>query len=384
MNKNIKICFITPYSPLQSRNLVSGVGSFIRNMCLYLESKGFKTMVITSSDGSEFPNDDFLKTNTVIRINTKKIIRFKDLYIAIIAAYNLIIHRNDYELIHMVHPTALTAFSGVIGKILGKPVVFGIRVLGPHTTKVIRRIFNKLMWEITLIFSDLVLFVSEDTKKFHSDIKGIVIPNGIDIEKFYPSDALRGITRKELGLNDELTLLYLGRVTYTKGIHELLEAFFEVKRTNKKNMKLLIVGPILNDEKHTFFNKCKTLDIEKHVIYIGSQLDTHKYYCASDIFIFPSWGYEGMSRALLEAMACGLPPIANVVTGVLEVIEDGINGLLVEPRNVADLVQKINWCISHSEESKKLGLMARKTVQEKFSLDLMVERYIQVYNQLVK
>ena len=380
----MKICFITPHSPLQSTNLVTGVGDFIRNMCLYLVNNGFKTMVITASDGSEFHDDDFLEPNTVIRINTERIKRFKDIYVAIIAAYKIIIHRNDYDLIHMVKPTALTAFSAVVSKIFGKPVVLGIRGLTPPTTKVIRRVFDKLMWEITLIFSDIVLFVSEDTKKFYSDIKGIVIPNGINVEKFYPSDTLRKSTRNELDMNDEFILLYLGRVTYNKGIHELLEAFFEVKRTNKKNMKLLIVGPIPDDEKHTFFNKCKTLDIEKQVIYIGSQLDTHKYYCASDIFIFPSWGYEGMSRALLEAMACGLPTIANAVTGVSEVIEDGINGLLVEPRNVADLVRKINWCISHTEESKKLGLAARKTVREKFGLDLMVERYIHVYNRLVK
>ena len=380
----MKICFVTPHSPLQSITLVTGVGNFIRNMCLYLESKGLKTTVITSSDGFEFPDDDFLETVTVIRINTEKIIRFKDIFIAFIATYNLIIHRNDYELIHVVKPTALTAFSAVIGKLLGKHIVLGIRGLRPPSTRVIRRVFDKIMWRITQIFSDIVIFVSEDTKKFHSDVKGIVIPNGINVEKFYPSDTLRRLTRNELGLSDELTMVYVGRVTYNKGIHELLEAFSEVKRTNKKNMKLLIVGPILDDEKHTFFNKCKTLDIEKQVIYIGSQLDTHKYYCASDIFIFPSWGYEGMSRALLEAMACGLPPIANVVTGVSEVIEDGINGLLVEPRNVADLVRKINWCISHSEESKKLGLAARKTVREKFSLDLMVERYMQVYNRLVK
>jgi len=380
----MKICFVTPHSPLQSINLVTGVGNFIRNMCLYLESKGLKTTVITSSDGFEFPDDDFLETVTVIRINTEKIIRFKDIFIAFIATYNLIIHRNDYELIHVVKPTALTAFSAVIGKLLGKHIVLGIRGLRPPSTRVIRRVFDKIMWRITQIFSDIVIFVSEDTKKFHSDVKGIVIPNGINVEKFYPSDTLRRLTRNELGLSDELTMVYVGRVTYNKGIHELLEAFSEVKRTNKKNMKLLIVGPILDDEKHTFFNKCKTLDIENHVVFTGSQLDTHKYYCASDIFIFPSWGYEGMSRALLEAMACGLPTIANVVTGVSEVIEDGINGLLVEPRNVADLVRKINWCISHSEESKKLGLAARKTVREKFSLDLMVERYMQVYNRLVK
>jgi glycosyltransferase involved in cell wall biosynthesis len=380
----MKICFVTPHSPLQSITLVTGVGNFIRNMCLYLESKGLKTTVITSSDGFEFPDDDFLETVTVIRINTEKIIRFKDIFIAFIAAYNLIIHRNDYELIHVVKPTALTAFSAVIGKLLGKHIVLGIRGLRPPSTRVIRRVFDKIMWRITQIFSDIVIFVSEDTKKFHSDVKGIVIPNGINVEKFYPSDTLRRLTRNELGLSDELTMVYVGRVTYNKGIHELLEAFSEVKRTNKKNMKLLIVGPILDDEKHTFFNKCKTLDIENHVVFTGSQLDTHKYYCASDIFIFPSWGYEGMSRALLEAMACGLPPIANVVTGVSEVIEDGINGLLVEPRNVADLVRKINWCISHSEESKKLGLAARKTVREKFSLDLMVERYMHVYNRLVK
>ena len=137
-------------------------------------------------------------------------------------------------MIHVVKPTALTAFSAVIGKLLGKPVVLGIRGVIPTPAKLIRRVFDKIMWKITLSFSDKIVFVSEDTQKFYSDIKGIVIPNGIDIETFYPSDEFRRLTRKELGLNEEFTLLYLGRVTFNKGIHELLEAFSEVKRKNKK------------------------------------------------------------------------------------------------------------------------------------------------------
>lgn len=380
----MKICFVTPHSPLQSRNLVTGVGSFIRNMCLSLESLGFKTMVITGSDETEFPNDDFLKTKTtIIKINTVEIKRLKDLYIAFIAAHKLIIHRNDYELIHIVKPTALTAFSAVIAKFFKKPVVLGIRGLTPPSTKLIRRVFYKIMWDVTLFFTDVVIFVSEDTKNFYSDIRGIVIPNGIDMEKFHPSDELRIETRKELGLKDELIMLYLGRVTYNKGIHELLEAFSVVKGKSNKSMKLLIVGPIPDNEKHEIFSKSKSLGIDNHVVFTGSQLDTVKYYCASDLFIFPSWGYEGMSRALLEAMGCGLPCIANIVTGVSEVIEDGKDGLLVEPNKVVDLVQKIDWCISHNEECEKIGLSARKTVIEKFSLDIMAERYIQVYSKLV-
>jgi glycosyltransferase involved in cell wall biosynthesis len=353
-------------------------------MCLSLESRGFKQMVITASDGTEFPEDDFLKTTIkVTKINTVKIKRLKDLYIAFIAAHKLIIHRNDYELIHIVKPTALTAFSAIVSKIFGKPVVLGIRGLSPFPTKLIRKVFDKIMWDVTLFFSDVVIFVSEDTKNFYSNVKGIVIPNGIDMEKFHPSDELRIETRKELGLKDELIILYLGRVTYNKGIHELLDAFSVVKGKSNKSMKLLIVGPIPDNEKQGIFSKSKSLGIENHVIFTGSQLDTVKYYCASDIFVFPSW-FEGMPRALLEAMGCGLPPVANGVNGVLEVIENGRNGLLVEPHNVADLIQKINWCIIHNEECKKIGLTARKTVLEKFSLDLMAERYIQIYNKLVE
>jgi glycosyltransferase involved in cell wall biosynthesis len=187
--------------------------------------------------------------------------------------------------------------------------------------------------------------------------------------------------RKELGISNELLLLFVGRVSFDKGIYELLDAVDKINRTAHPPLKICFVGTFLPDEKVRFYEKLSELDIEKHVKYAGFQDDVVPYYSAADIFVLPSY-HEGLPLALLEAMSTGLPVIASRVGGMSEIIEDGVNGILLPPKDVEAIIEKITWCIDNPKRMKEMGGNARSTILNQYSLRRMGEDYLHIYEKL--
>jgi glycosyltransferase involved in cell wall biosynthesis len=93
--------------------------------------------------------------------------------------------------------------------------------------------------------------------------------------------------------------------------------------------------------------------------------------------------YEGLPTVLLEAMACGTPVIASAVSGALDVVTDGINGLLVPPRNPDQLARTVLQIMDHPEFARKLGSEAVLAIEKKYSWHLVSQNYLNLYNRLV-
>jgi glycosyltransferase involved in cell wall biosynthesis len=92
--------------------------------------------------------------------------------------------------------------------------------------------------------------------------------------------------------------------------------------------------------------------------------------------------FEGLSNSVLEAMACGIPVIATQVTGNKELVTDGLNGLLVEPRNTAQLTEAISYLIKNPDKSSELSRRAHELVKEHYDLYTVAEKYITLYQDL--
>ena len=111
-------------------------------------------------------------------------------------------------------------------------------------------------------------------------------------------------------------------------------------------------------------------------------MDIQRFYQIADIFVLPS-RMEGLPNAVLEAMACGLPVVATAVGGSPEIIENGVNGLLV-PANDADaLATAILNYLQHPRRAQEQGLAARKTVLARYPMDGVAERYSMLYAYLL-
>jgi glycosyltransferase involved in cell wall biosynthesis len=196
------------------------------------------------------------------------------------------------------------------------------------------------------------------------------IPNGVDTSVF---NLLEGPMSHQ-----ERWIIYVGRFDRAKALGDLFRAFKKVHVRFSK-ARLVLVGD--GDEKESLIRLAHELDISPFVRFEGIQEDVKSYLSQSEIFAFPSLS-EGMSNVLLEAMACGLPVVATRIGGNVDLIENGLNGLLVSPGEPEELSEAIITLLAVPERSRQMGKNGRRRVEERFSLDRIAEEYIKLYQEL--
>jgi len=191
------------------------------------------------------------------------------------------------------------------------------------------------------------------------------IPNFIDTSRFRPLRIKKYKRRK---------IIFVGRFSKQKNIINLIRA------VNKIGFYLDLYGGG-GDNK---IEVEKLINSSPRVRFKGSVANKQlpKILNKHFLFVLPSL-YEGMPKALLEAMACGLPCLGANVRGINEVIKHGYNGWLVETdsENIKSGIIKL---MSNSNLRKKLGQNARKTIEEKYSLEKILEKEVKIYNKLIK
>lgn len=365
------ICFVTPYSPKE----ITGVGKVVEDICRGLKKKGIDSVVITKRVKPVIETEQ-----NIIELDCDNVKHLKDVYLSIKTAITIFKLRREIDLLHLQTPLPQSAFSAVIGRICGIPVVTTIHGVFPVPKGILKKFFYSLMEKITYKFSNAITFVSKETKDFFGVSSGIAILNGVDTERFFPSEEKRKEMRRELGIGTKFVLLYLGRWVAHKGIYEILDAFTEIKAKTEKELRLVLIG---TGENAKVLNRIREREIENYVLALGKVDSVYEYFCMSDAFVLFTSPLEGLPLALLEAMSCGVTPIASSVSGIPEVIKNSVNGLLVEQGNKDDLIQKIVWCIDNEDERVRLGRNAAKTIREEYSLNKMVENYLRLYNNFV-
>lgn len=177
-----------------------------------------------------------------------------------------------------------------------------------------------------------------------------VIPYGIDLERFSPSGA--GDRRPSDG---KLHLLFVGTINQRKGIKYLLEA---LKLTGNKKIELTVCGRVV-DDLSIFKPFASQVTVRPSV----SFPELVRAYQQADLFVFPSVA-EGFGQVLLEALACGLPILSTTNTAAPDLIEDGIQGFVVEPKRPDLLAQRITWAFEHPTQLAEMRLAARRRAEQ--------------------
>lgn len=175
-----------------------------------------------------------------------------------------------------------------------------------------------------------------------------VIPNGIDYARF--ATRLQPIDRFE---DDRLDVLFVGRLEKRKGLEHLLRAWPAVHQ-EMPNARLLVVGGGRRLEGYRRWVRERGWH-EVHFIGHVSPDDLVRYYQTSDVFCAPSTGQESFGIVLLEAMAAGRAIVASRIPGYAEVLEDGAEGLLVEPRSSAALATGLLRLLRDAELRRAMG-----------------------------
>jgi glycosyltransferase involved in cell wall biosynthesis len=288
-----------------------------------------------------------------------------------------------------IAPIAIAALAkrawgcGVIVKFMGARVV---EMLDTHTWPIRRWLLRQ---------ADAFVVTSKSTAKVLSDMGLDVpthcLPNGVDLARFRPVDPETRIQlRRRLGLPLEaLVVLYVGRLEPIKGADLLLHAWASfVGRNVGRAPMLALAGD--GSEREMLTGLSRSLGIERSVRFLGvvgaGSMETQQvadWLNAADLFVLPSRS-EGVSNALLEALACGLPALATAVGGSPEVIEDGVNGVLVPPEDAGLLADGLLHLARDPDHARTLGAAARQTIEARFSMETVVQRYEELYVRLTE
>ena len=268
--------------------------------------------------------------------------------------------------------------------ILGLPLAWLARVpvrLATHRGKIQafpkwRQVLHNML--INFGIAHTLIAVSEQTRQQAID-EGVwenritAIPNAV--KALDTSSANRVAIRSELGLNEsDIFLLSIGRLTYQKGHEFLIQAMSKVVR-HFPNAKTGICGD--GPLRSQLEEQIKEADLSKQVFLLGAWEDVAPLLASADIFILPS-RWEGLSRALMEAMAAGLPVIATQVDGIKDLITDGVNGLLVPSEDAEALGNSILQLIEDTEMRKRMGAAGQAHVLKNHSVDEMCLKYYNV------
>lgn len=209
--------------------------------------------------------------------------------------------------------------------------------------------------------------------------KIITIHNGVDLKKFDVKINIKE-ERKELGISHRSIVVgSIGRLEPQKGHEYLIDAAQLVKKEYEK-VQFLIVGS--GSRKKELEEYAQKKGLQNNVIFTGCRNDIPELLAVMDIFALPSLR-EGFSISLLEAMASGKAIIATSVGGNPEVISDGENGFLVEPRNPTLLAGRITALLRNEELKRRFEKNALYRVKE-FSIQKMAEKTYQLYESLLQ
>lgn len=170
-----------------------------------------------------------------------------------------------------------------------------------------------------------------------------------------------------------IKFLFISRILFEKGIEEYLECAKYIKE-KYPNTEFHILGKC-DDDKYS--NMLEELQKKNIVIYHGAVSDVREYHKISNCTIHPSFYPEGMSNVLLESCAAGRPIITTNRPGCKEIVEDGINGFMIECRDTDGLKQKVEKFINLSYEDKKqMGINGRKKVEKQFDRNIVIKAYM--------
>ncbi len=238
-------------------------------------------------------------------------------------------------------------------------------------------------------------FIAQGVEKLYPDAgsKLNVVYSGADIHQYKPvwsEEALeqRAAIRSGYGLDEYRVVLYVGRLSRKKGAHILLQAMKEVMDAYPDTALMFVgskwYGSNAADE---YVRKLQLLaeQLRGPVVFTGflTPYEIPDHYSIGDIFTCVSQWNEPLARVHYEAMAAGLPVITTNRGGNAEVIEPGVNGLVIDDYNNPEILAgKIAYLLEHPEEAKNMGIRGRKLVEEKYTWERVANQLLELFEKI--
>lgn len=317
------------------------------NLSLKLKEMGLRVFVVTRNySPSILPKCDSVMGIRVYRLPVISPEWRLSKHIFQIGLWAFFLVKKDFDIIH-VHGAVYQAYAAlIVSKVLAKRCIVTMTLAGTNDPlTMLRKKRHGKTYVRLLSTADRVISKSGELSSLYVKAslpsnKLVYIPNGVNVRNFCPpSTNHKYRLRQRLGLGDkEIVFVFAGRIDERKGIDILVASWINVVR-ELPGARLLIVGPEPRKRSLALLGKLNDQirggGCKETVHFVGRVFNVKEYLQASDIFVLPTRA-EGCPSALLEAMACELPPVVGKLDCTAEIVEHGRNGFLC-PQEVPDL-----------------------------------------------
>ncbi len=377
----------------------SGAALQCHRLSLQLAKLGARVEILAGTDDDHLVGRSEVDGIPVIRVLRNKSTLYHHLQFGWNLFRYILSHRAHYDLLHshgFLAPVSLAA------KVTGLPLVQKITNLQVDDPIAVRsRSLGGLQFRLyrqanTLIATSRLL-ENICRESLLDETQVARIPNGVDKDVFSPpTEGEKSRMRQKYNLPaDRTIMLTVGTVSATKGMDMLIRAFYTLLQNLQSEPLLLVVGPhscargfCCNDPGTERFSRWVSALVEEYhlqqsVRFEGIQPQVHEYMKAADIYIHPS-RREGQPNALLEAMSCGLPTVANLIPGITdEVLQSGKFGYLVDGEETGMFAAALRVLVNNPSLRARLGQNARAEILQRYDIAQIARQYMQLYRRLV-
>ena len=328
------------------------------------------------------PMDDMLAEAQVNHIPIYRIMIRRDYDLTMVLRLRKILRDLQPDILH-THLIHADLYGLMAGKLARIPTIIASRHNDDRFRyrPLIQRL-SQVMWRL----SDGGIAISDAIKHFTLNIEGAseskidTIHYGIKYRWITDSEirSAQNSLRKELNLTNETMILgMVCRLVEQKGIRYALVAFRGIYDEFPQAHLIIAGDGELAEELHS---QTQLLGISDRVHWLGWREDAQAIFASMDIFLLPSL-WEGFGLVLLEAMSMRVPIIASRVSAIPEIVENGITGLLVEPRNTDELSKAMLCLLEDRPLRKHMGLLGADRLEQKFSVTQMIDKTIEIYRK---
>lgn len=351
---------------------ITGVGRFTRDLKQALEKQGTKVVVGAPSTAESESGERVYNISLRWKVAAS-------IELALLTAFMAFRRRTDFQVVHANQVHFQSLLTMMMGRVLGKRSVLTLHVRVPIAGGIFRRIAERVIECWCFSFCSAAVAVSPFVASDYEGRSVTVIENGVDTEHFRRTATRRTRMRSRLGLETEIVLIFSSRWASGKGFDLLTEAFTSSKLLNH-SFRLLLLGESPPDEAGERREGLRDLSNDHRTLVVGPVPDVADYLNAADVFILPS-RYEGLSLALLEAMANELPVILSDIPVHRLIVDRAGAGWTFRSGDAEDLALKIAVAVGEGVPPD-WGLKLRQAVLKHNRFDDMVREYRAIYEGL--
>jgi glycosyltransferase involved in cell wall biosynthesis len=369
---------------------MSGGGLQCRTMIHALRDR-FQFRVFTTCTDRSLPLVSEVEGTRVTRVHVDVSSPLTKLWAAVQTLRFFLAERRSFDIVHLHGFSQKSVLIVLLARLFGKRILLTIHTAGSDEAATVRQAGWLPYWAYRQ--ADLYLAIS--SRIAHNYLaaglptaKLRLAPNGLDVQRFHPaSRPEREAARKLWNLSDDLYwILFVGFFAEEKGPDVLFDAWLRLRERGGPPSGLLLVGEtdsgfhqVDGAIARDIASRAAALGVSDRVRFTGPVAGVESAYHAADVFAMPS-SREAFGMVIVEAMASGLPVIASRIDGVTdEIVEDGISGYLVEPRDPAALADALATVLANPAAASKLGTHARESVVSRFGLEAARQRWIETY-----